>query len=165
VIQLPDLQLPAAAQNSLVHWQSEVDALAHYAKRVEAAQRLFKQRNTQRNKTFATVRRTLTQMCSGAQRCGYCEDSAADEVEHILRLNAREYLPVARADAYGSYKARLSEYLSLRSQGARKPQLDRCIHGIQRGTHPTVWKEMQRQRTLHLELRELFREAPEALNW
>jgi hypothetical protein len=26
---------------------------------------------------------TLTKMCSGAQRCGYCEDSLADEVEHI----------------------------------------------------------------------------------
>jgi len=29
------------------------------------------------------VRQTLTQMCCGARRCGYCEDSVADEVEHI----------------------------------------------------------------------------------
>ncbi len=269
MIQLPDLPLPAAAQSSLARWQAKVDALARYTDRIEAAQRLFKQRNTQRNKTFAVVRRTLTQMCSGAQRCGYCEDSAADEVEHIwpkslypelvfawrnylyacglcngpkndqfavflprarrpvevrrpqgapvrpprkgepalidprhenpmdflmldlggtflfeplarkgtkaheradytrrvLRLNAREYLPVARAGAYASYKARLSEYISLRDRGATRPQLDRCIHGIQREMHPTVWKEMQRQRALHSELRELFQEASEALNW
>jgi uncharacterized protein (TIGR02646 family) len=269
VIQLPDLPLPAAAQSSLAIWQSEVDALAHYADRVDAAQRLFKQRNTQRNKTFAAVRGTLTRMCSGAQRCGYCEDSAADEVEHIwpkslypelvfawrnylyacglcngpkndqfaifpqrarkplavqrplgapvrpprkgepalidprhenpmdflmldlggtfyfeplarkgsraheradytrrvLRLNAREYLPVARAGAYGAYKARLSEYITLRARRATRAQVDRCIHGIQREMHPTVWKEMQRQHTKHPELRELFRQAPEALSW
>ena len=29
------------------------------------------------------VRSALTQMCQGARRCGYCEDSVADEVEHI----------------------------------------------------------------------------------
>jgi hypothetical protein len=269
VIQLPDVPLPAAALGSLAQWQSQVDALAHYADRVDAAQRLFMQRNTQRNKTFAAVRRTLTLMCSGAQRCGYCEDSIADEVDHIwpknlypelvfawhnylyacgrcnghkngqfavffprarrpvevsrprgapvrpprggepalidprhenpmeflmidlrgtfllepvarkgtksyeradytrriLRLNAREYLPVARCNAYASYKARLIEYISLRDQGATRAQLERSAQGIQREMHPTVWKEMQRQHSLHPQLKELFREAPEALHW
>jgi uncharacterized protein (TIGR02646 family) len=33
------------------------------------------------------VRETLAEMCPGARRCGYCEDSLADEVEHIKPKN------------------------------------------------------------------------------
>lgn len=83
MIRLPDIPPPGAASQQLASWQAEVDALRSHAARVEAAKRLFKQRNTSKNKTFVEVRRRLTAMCSGAQRCGYCEDSAADEVEHI----------------------------------------------------------------------------------
>ncbi len=267
MIQLPDLPPSAAVMGQLARWQARVDALPDYADRVTTGQRLFKQHNTRRDRTFSEVRRKLTDMCSGAQRCGYCEDSAADEVEHIwpkslypelvfawrnylyacgqcngpknkqfavfprgarnplevsrkkgapvtpprtgapalidprhedpmqflmldlggtfyfeplapkgtqayaradytlrtLRLNDREYLPVARAGAYGSYRARLSDYISRRDQGASWPELDLHIQGILREGHPTVWKEMQRQHRLHPELRELFRRAPEAL--
>lgn len=269
MIRLPDVSPSSAVLSNLARWQSEVDALAKYADRLEAAQRLFKLRNTRRNKTFGEVRRTLTDMCSGAQRCGYCEDSAADEVEHIwpkslypelvfawrnylyacglcngpknnqfsvfprgarkpvevsrqkgaslspprqgtpalidprqedpmdflmldlagtfyfeplaqpgtqayeraiytrhvLRLNEREYLPVARAGAFEAYRALLAEYVALRAEDAPWPELDRRIHAIQRGVHPTVWKEMQRQHKQHRELRDLFRAAPEALSW
>jgi len=267
VIQLPDLPPSAAAMSQLGGWQARVDALPDYADRVTTGQRIFKQYNTRHNRTFSEIRRKLTDMCSGAQRCGYCEDSAADEVEHIwpkslypelvfawrnylyacgqcngpknnqfavfprgarnplevsrkkgapvtpprtgapalidprhedplrflmldlggtfyfeplapkgtqaharadytlriLRLNDREYLPVARAGAYGAYRARLSEYISRRDQGASWPELDLHIQGIHREVHPTVWKEMQRQHRRYPELRELFRRAPEAL--
>ncbi|WP_224365698.1 hypothetical protein [Hyalangium versicolor] len=269
MIQLHAQPLSTAAHRSLAQWQAEVNALAHYPDRVAEAQRRFSQRNTRRNRTFAEVRRLLMQMCSGAQRCGYCEDSAADEVEHIwpknlypeqvfawhnylyacglcngpknnqfavfppgarnpvevsrptgatvrpprkgapalidprhenpmdflildlggtfyfepmarpgtraheradytrriLRLNTREYLPVARAGAYDAYRALLFEYISLRENGASRPRLNRCVQGIQRAAHPTVWKEMQRQHLSHPELRSLFRKAPEALTW
>jgi uncharacterized protein (TIGR02646 family) len=269
VIRLPDVAPPAAVLSNLSRWQAQVASRASYAERVDAAQRLFKRHNTPRNKTFAEARRTLTEMCSGAQRCGYCEDSAADEVEHIwpkslypelvfawrnylyacglcngpknnqfavfprgarkpvevgrrkgapirpprqgapalidprhedpmdflildlrgtfyfeplarkgtqaheralytrhiLRLNEREYLPVARAGAFEAYRGLLSAYIALREQGASWPELDRRICAIQRGAHPTVWKEMQRQHQQHRELRNLFREAPEALDW
>jgi uncharacterized protein (TIGR02646 family) len=83
VIKLPDSSLSTAASQQLMSWQAEVDAFTSHAARSEAARRLFRQRNTARNRTFAEVRRQLTAMCSGARRCGYCEDSAADEVEHI----------------------------------------------------------------------------------
>jgi hypothetical protein len=98
-------------------------------------------------------------------RKGTKSHERADYTRRVLRLNAREYLPVARAGALGSYKARLAEYISLRDQGATRPQLDRCIQGIQREVHLTVWKEMQRQHALHPELQDLFRQAPEALHW
>ena len=35
------------------------------------------------NPTFREVRARLVEMCSGPRRCNYCEDSVADEVEHI----------------------------------------------------------------------------------
>lgn len=269
MIRLPEVSPSAAVLSNLARWQSEVDTLAKYADRVDAAHQLFEQRNTRRNKTFAEIRQKLTEMCSGAQRCGYCEDSAADEVEHIwpkslypelvfawrnylyacglcngpknnqfavfsrgarmpvevsrpkgapinpprqgtpalidprqedpmdflildlagtfyieplarkgtkdyaradytrtvLRLNARDYLPESRANAFEGYRALLAEYVSLRGKDAPWPELDRRIHAIQRGAHPTVWKEMQRQHKQHRELRELFRAAPEALSW
>lgn len=269
MIRLPDIPLSTSALHQLERWQAEVDARANYAERVDFARQKFAQRNTAKNKTFVEVRRALTEICAGARRCGYCEDSAADEVEHIwpkdlypelvfawrnylyacgpcngpknnrfavfprgarkpvevgrragapikpprqgtpalidprhedplaflmldlratfhfmpvaakgsndharaeytlnvLRLNAREFLPVARAEAFDGYRARLSEYVSLREQGAPRAELARRIHSIQHAAHPTVWKEMQRQHTLHLELRSLFGKAPEALGW
>ncbi len=269
MIRLPDILLSNAAQRQLERWQAEVNGLASYAARVDAAKQRFAQRNTAKNKTFAEVRRQLKTMCSGAQRCGYCEDSAADEVEHIrpkdlypdlvfawrnylyacglcngpknnkfavfpprarkpvevsrargapvkpprkgppalidprhedpmeflildlrgtfffeplarkgqrdyeradytrriLRLNDREYLPVARGDAFQAYRALLSEYVDLRERGAAKASLQQRIHAIQRGTHPTVWREMQRQQQQLPELRALFSRAPEALGW
>lgn len=269
MIRLPEVSLPDIALHQLERWQAEVDALATYPERVEAAKRRFSLRNKAKNKTFSVVRRSLTAMCAGARRCGYCEDSAADEVEHIwpkdlypelvfawrnylyacgpcngpknnrfavlpkgsrkpievgrrsgtpikpprkgtpvlidprhedpmaflmldlrgtflfmpipskgskdlvraeytldiLRLNARELLPVARAEAFSGYRARLSEYVSLRQEGAPKVALARRVQSIQGAAHPTVWKEMQRQHQLHPELRTLFRKAPEALSW
>lgn len=64
-------------------YQKDVDTKLDYAQRVSAAKRLFKLRNISKNKTFQLVRATLDKMCSGARRCCYCEDSCADEVEHI----------------------------------------------------------------------------------
>lgn len=44
----------------------------------------FSSRNKASNSTFKAIREVLTDMCSGARRCAYCEDSVADEVEHIF---------------------------------------------------------------------------------
>jgi uncharacterized protein (TIGR02646 family) len=268
MILLPETAPPLSARRQLRRWQAELDGLASYRERVEAASATFKTRNTPRNPTFRSVREALTTMCSGAKRCGYCEDSAADEVEHIqpknlypelcfvwsnylyacgpcngpkghdfalfhgprrvvrnvararnapvvpppagepvlldprredplqflaldlldtflfspfaapgteaferaqytirvLRLNAREHLPVARAQAYTSYRARLKEYIAERDAGAPRSQLHRILLGIRAMDHPTVWAEMKRQHDIR-SLRALFAKAPEALGW
>jgi uncharacterized protein (TIGR02646 family) len=83
MIQLPHHFLPAATSKQLKDWQEEIDLIAVFSDKVDRGKHLFKQKNTQSNTTFREVRSTLTRMCSGAQRCAYCEDSAADEVEHI----------------------------------------------------------------------------------
>lgn len=80
---LPDLPLPADAAVQLIDYQAEVDRFPTFKERVENGKRLFKSRNRKTNSTFNAVKSVLAAMCSGARRCAYCEDSAADEVEHI----------------------------------------------------------------------------------
>lgn len=84
MIRLPDTELPEPAAQRLEDWQAEVDAEPDYATRVALADRQFGNRNRPTNAPFRTVRATLAEMCCGAQRCAYCEDAPADEVEHIL---------------------------------------------------------------------------------
>ena len=76
-------RLPQPHREKLAEYQAEVDAEPTYQERVMAAKRLFRSRNRRRNTTFATVRASLSAMCHGPRRCMYCEDSAADEVEHF----------------------------------------------------------------------------------
>lgn len=83
----------------------------------------------------------------------------------ILRLNQRDYLPVARREAYESYKSRLLEYVRMRDAGADNSSLGLLIAAIKRMQHPTVWSEMSRQRDWVPELTHLFGLAPEALTW
>lgn len=83
MIRLPDVPLPAEAHANLAEYQREVDTLPDYAARVVHAKGRFAALNKKGNSTFDSVKATLAKMNSGARRCAYCEDSAADEVEHI----------------------------------------------------------------------------------
>jgi uncharacterized protein (TIGR02646 family) len=83
MIQLPATPLPARPSSSLRRFQAEIDALSTYQERVDAAKADWKRKNVGSSATFRSVRGALTAMCSGNQRCCYCEDSCADEIEHI----------------------------------------------------------------------------------
>ena len=83
MLRVADGRLPAAHERKLEEYQSDVDGKGTYEKRVAEGKRLFKSRNSKRNGTFKAVRKTLSVMCRGPRRCMYCEDSAADEVEHF----------------------------------------------------------------------------------
>jgi len=83
MISIRNVDLPTEAAEQLIVWQREIDDLPNYAERVAAAESNFPARKSRNNKTFKVVRTVLASMCSGVVRCGYCEDSAADEVEHI----------------------------------------------------------------------------------
>ena len=82
----------------------------------------------------------------------------------VLELN-RDILPPARKDAYGSFRARLREYISLRDNGSSPNDLETLVMSLKRLQHPTVWHEMKRQHNLIPELKKLFTQAPEALGW
>lgn len=84
---IPLHALPDDVLAQLLTWQQEIDGLPDFAARVDAAKTRFDSRSGRSNKTFRQVRAALNDMCSGARRCMYCEDSVADEVEHIKPKN------------------------------------------------------------------------------
>jgi 5-methylcytosine-specific restriction endonuclease McrA len=83
MIRLAEVVLPEPQLVALAGFQASVNGAGDYAARVAEAKRLFPLRNTRTNSTFRIVKQHLTRMCSGVRRCVYCEDSLADEVEHI----------------------------------------------------------------------------------
>lgn len=70
----PELQTPLATQ------QAKINALADYAEQVYAAKYLWANKDRH---FFEQIRNLLEVQCPGIRRCHYCEDSAADEVEHV----------------------------------------------------------------------------------
>lgn len=259
--------LEDATTTALARYQREIDSLDTHTKRSAKAKAIWPSRK--QNRPFDDVKAKLIQMCPGARRCGYCEDSYADEIEHIwpkdifpdrtfvwgnylyscgpcngpknnrfavfsgnprtkldlipdtipatgpppgdpllvnprsedplqylfldiqdsfafdpyaddenseeyqradytieiLKLNQRDALITARKNAYGNYRARLTEYITKRDGRAPQAELDSLILGIQEEAHPTVWEEMKRQQATIPELKALFDQTPEALNW
>ncbi len=67
-------------QSYLVAKQAEIDALPDYSEQVSAAKYLWTNKDRQ---VFKQIRDLLEVQCPGIRRCHYCEDSAADECEHI----------------------------------------------------------------------------------
>ena len=81
MIALANKTLSESAQQALESYQAEIDRKPTYPERVTEAKRIWPSRK--QNRPFREVKSTLTAMCSGARRCCYCEDSMADEIEHI----------------------------------------------------------------------------------
>lgn len=88
MIRISPMDLTLETQTALEKLQETVDALPTYADQVNEGKRLFKA--TRPGASFRPVLGALKQMCSGARRCHYCEDSAAIDVEHIW---PKEYYP------------------------------------------------------------------------
>lgn len=264
MLRLHDPGVDPATSKALLTYQAEVAAAGNYEEQVRAAARLWPLRAAR--SAFRGVRSGLEDMCAGAQRCCWCEDSAATDIEHIrpkslypertfrwenyllacagcnrrkgsrfavlaggsvvdvsrgardpiippapgaavlvdprvedpleyfdleivdtflflsreglrrtdeqraeytidlLDLN-REYLRVARREAYGAYRGRLVEYRQERERGAPAQALARLASAIVTSAHPTVWREMQRKHAQIDEVATAFEEVPEALYW
>lgn len=272
MIQLVDLAPSLITLDGLKKYQDKIvgsfEVKKNLVKRKSAPG--FSSYNKKGNKVFDVVKKSLTEMCSGAKRCAYCEDAPADEVEHIfpkdlfpdlcfvwsnylyacgtcngpknnkfaiirhdnqeivhldgsieppigqsllinpriedpllfcklnfisfhfeilhpentinyqradytinmvLRLNdQREYLRVARENAYGMYMMRLHYYQSYKNS-ISDDQKNGMITQLQKEAHRSVWKEMQRcyiDKSLwriNRKLFYLFKKNPEALTW
>lgn len=83
MIQLNDSNLEDFAITKLAEYQKLIDDKPTYPERVAEAKKKFKSSNTTKNRAFIEVKKKLSVMCCGPDRCNYCEDSKADEVEHI----------------------------------------------------------------------------------
>ncbi|HEX8737445.1 MAG TPA: hypothetical protein VF721_19085 [Pyrinomonadaceae bacterium] len=68
---------------ALKDFQDEIDALATFEEKSKRAKDMFPRKNTKRNAVFKEIKERITEMCNSTRRCVYCEDSLADEVEHI----------------------------------------------------------------------------------
>src|SRR6266567_942425 len=80
MIRLPKVSLPGPTLASLQVLQDRVDGAGNYAAQVAQAKIRW---DAKPAPVFRTVKAKFTEMCSGVRRCCYCEDSLADEVEHI----------------------------------------------------------------------------------
>jgi uncharacterized protein (TIGR02646 family) len=72
-----------ATLDNLANYQQKVDGQPDFPAQRAMAKQLFKKYNKIGNRTFDVIKQKLVECCSGARRCVYCEDSVADEVEHI----------------------------------------------------------------------------------
>ena len=117
------------------------------------------------------------------------DEIRADYTIETLALNAREQLVKARQTAARDYLSNLNKYVQVK-KAATIDELVEIIHepecvdetqdftieqnlllnalsrAIQQASHPTVWKELVKQRdTLQPQTKRLFNQAPEALFW
>jgi 5-methylcytosine-specific restriction endonuclease McrA len=84
MIQLPNKISPEKSiLDKLKEYQTEIDSLGSFSLKSAKAKNSFSNKNKIGNKVFDAIKIKLTEMCSGARRCVYCEDSVGDEVEHI----------------------------------------------------------------------------------
>ncbi len=79
---LSALILDQREENTLAEKQKKIDQLGNYASQVTAAKNMWGSKGK-----FAAIRKALAKRCGVMQRCQYCEDSAADEIEHIWPKN------------------------------------------------------------------------------
>jgi hypothetical protein len=278
MLRIADRALPAGTLKTLAQLQVKVDAGADYAAQVALAKIQWDGKTSSQAKkaTFLSIKSNLDQMCVGPRRCAYCEDSLADEIEHILPKNLfpeatfrwgnylfacgpcngpksnrygvvdggavvefirkrgdpvvhppagpagcidpreedplalldldlggqtpggevfagtfnfmpaenlsaddlaraefsidvlslnREVMCVARANAFGGFRARLVEYRTLREQGGVGAILTRLRDDLLNTPHLTVFAEMRRQRASLPEIDGLFAAIPEATAW
>lgn len=279
MLRIADRAIPAGTLTTLARLQAKVDAGADYAARVALAKSQWDSKTSSEAKkaAFQSIKNNLDHMCVGPRRCAYCEDSLADEIEHILPKDVfpeatfrwsnylfacgpcngpknnrygvvvdggevvefirkrgdpivpppagpsgcinprledplelldldlggqapsgetfdgtfnfmpaeglgadnlaraafsidvlglnREVMCVARANAFGGFRARLVEYRVVQEQGGSEGQLARLRDDLLKTHHLTVFAEMRRQKQLLPEIDALFDAIPEAMAW
>jgi uncharacterized protein (TIGR02646 family) len=84
---LKNKPLTTEAARLLQQYQQQVDAKATFSDKVDEGKRLFALKNNLDNVAFKVVRSSLSEMSGGTVRCNYCEDSNANQVEHIYPKN------------------------------------------------------------------------------
>ena len=87
MLQLNDKPLTPQAAFLLEEYQQQVDEKISFEEKVAEGKKLFSTYNKGNNPAFSVVRKHLAEMSGGTIRCNYCEDSNANQVEHIYPKN------------------------------------------------------------------------------
>lgn len=83
MLQLKNKSLQTATVDLLQKYQDAVNTKTTFEEKVAEGKRLFSKYNKKTNAAFKEVRGNLAIMSGGTIRCNYCEDSNANQVEHI----------------------------------------------------------------------------------
>lgn len=83
MLYLKDKPLAEMVSSRLAEYQQVVDSKPTFSEKVAEGKRLFSNYNRTRNAAFRLVRENLAEMSGGTIRCNYCEDSNANQIEHI----------------------------------------------------------------------------------
>lgn len=83
MLYLKDKALTEKAASLLQQYQKAVDDKPTFSEKVREGKHLFSRYNTKTNAAFKVVRKHLAEMSGGTVRCNYCEDSNANQVEHL----------------------------------------------------------------------------------
>jgi uncharacterized protein (TIGR02646 family) len=78
-----NVRLPSACRSGLKAYQATVNAWPTFAEQVTQGKRHYKNRNKEDDPVFADIRRVLRRMAPGPNRCVYCEDSSAHQIDHF----------------------------------------------------------------------------------
>ena len=76
---LNTITLTKRSMGYLAKWQNIIDSESTYEAQITKAKATW----GKSNKTFDEIKKKLRQMLNDTDRCAYCEDSYADEIEHI----------------------------------------------------------------------------------
>lgn len=87
MLYLIDKPLTTEAAMLLTQYQKAVDDQPTFPEKVDEGKRGFSSYNKKTNSAFKVVRNNLAEMSGGTIRCNYCEDSNANQVEHIYPKN------------------------------------------------------------------------------
>jgi uncharacterized protein (TIGR02646 family) len=87
MLQLLSENLPDETIGLLQKYQDAVDLKADFVEQAAEGKKLFSSYNKKTNKAFKEVRNKLAIMSGGTIRCNYCEDSNANQLEHIYPKN------------------------------------------------------------------------------
>lgn len=84
---LENKPLDPAVTILLDQYQTAVNSKLTFPEKVMEGKKLFSKYNKKSNPAFKEVRKNLSEMSGAIVRCNYCEDSNANQVEHIYPKN------------------------------------------------------------------------------
>jgi uncharacterized protein (TIGR02646 family) len=133
-----DQALTADSQKELTKLQNEVNKKVSFAQKAAKAQSLWNNKNNKkspdkRKKAFVEIREKLMKMCVSIGICNYCEQSEANDIEHIY---PKSFFPI--------FAFVWTNYLLVCKQCNTAFKLDKCfvidssgkIHVTVRGNEP-----------------------------
>src|SRR5437867_482026 len=84
MIQLNNIELPIEVKEVLEELQGRINSETSFENKVEKAKSLWKNKGGQEGENaFLIIRKKLYKMCVYKGICNYCEQSEANDIEHI----------------------------------------------------------------------------------